>query len=1034
MAANNSTARTLTIAVLVLGMIATACSSSEAGDGAALPPPPEVRDLRPATPMTPDDGLLRVTVTVPDVGDDSPHTEGGNSDDSTGAAGAGSAEGTTAFGDPERIPSGSTLVVRDNVMGYLGADGTFVPLAAPDDTVASNSNVAPELDKVEYLSSLPGVVTVREITSSTFALSATSTEALEASGIEFAEDISLTFSSDPYQPYQWALDNDGSSLSGVDASQTPSQSPDADVDGLEAREGATGRGVVVAVLDSGVDFSHPDLTHAQWRNPNEDCAGIPNGIDDDGNGFVDDCEGWDFGDEDAITFDGDNDEHGTHVAGIIAAKPGNSVGIAGLAPDAEIMDLKVSDASGMISMSSIARAIRYATDNGADIINLSLGTLPGESLESVAVLRDAVDYADSNQVLLVAAAGNNGVSLDSTPVYPASFDTPNLLVVAATTPADQLASFSNTGSDVDLFAPGDLILSTIPGAEVVFMSGTSQAAPIAAATAALLLERNGSFKPSKVIHTLVSSGDRVDDLNGFGDNPVRLNSARTLGIEVDLLGADDSVTIRGLAADDAGRVTATVSLPELGGQFNQKFHWETSLVALVDGDPFAVVDHPVTVHDVEGDVLISTQTDRRGAVRLADKSSRLAGWSTVLPSGEYALLVEAIPRTDSTVRLGDAFIARFVVGDPAGSATVDDDRSNPTPGGSATDTGPPGGPGESGSGDGGSAPGTDSGGPGEPGTSTDGSSGDSSAGNDAGQSGDDSAGGDDDEANTPTGDTDGPADQSPDDAEGDNSPGDSDQQDDDGTSTAGAESESGTDPESENGPGEEGERDEGAASDDGSSSVEAEDDIVEVGPDQGSEDGWSITSITPRTGPVDTENLVVIKGTFRESVGVWFGEAAGRVTYADENSLQVETPLHSVPETVDVSLRTRQGEVLRLPRAYAFVPIDSDPTVEEGNAGEQTETDGNGDSDSEPRGESTEEPLFDSGPAGTVTIDDPPPPAGDGEDGGRSNRSRNRQARADVIGEPRPLPNGLTGAPISGLDTVGGVPACNEAICRTRRV
>jgi subtilisin family serine protease len=729
-AVTKATARRLSVAVVAVAMMASSCSTSEPDLGYALPSAPEVRDVRSTAQVVPDDGLLRVTVVVPDGPDVS--SGRADSEDAVGIAGtleANDAANALSFDDLIDIPSDSTLAMRDDVLGYLGPDGTFVPLSTQENGTASDLDfgLAGEADKVAFLSALPGVVTVRTITPSTFAVSATSTEAMETLGFALAEDLFLTFSTDPYEPYQWALENDGSSLSNVGLPQAPSQSPDADVDGVEAREGATGLGVVVAVIDAGVDFSHPDLTHARWLNPNEDCSGTPNGVDDDGNGFVDDCGGWDFGDEDATPFDGRNDEHGTHVAGIIAARSGNGVGIAGIAPDAEIMDLKVSDASGMISMTSIARAIRYATDNGADVVNLSLGTLPGASLESVAVLGDAVDYANSRGVLLVAAAGNSGISLDNSPVYPASFGTPNLLVVAASTSADQRASFSNTGSDVDLFAPGDLILSTIPGGEVVFMSGTSQAAPIAAATAALLLERNSGFDPSTVIDQLVRSSDQLDSLRGLAANPVRLNSARAVGIEGDLLGSDDPVTIRGLAADDAGRVSASVSMPNLSGQFNEPFHWEVSLLTLVDGDPFAVVDHPVTVHDVEGDELRSTQTDRRGAVLLADEASRLAEWSTVLPTGSYALLVEAVPWTDATARLGDAFLVRFDVGDPAGSSNDDDGASGQNPGSPETDAPDPAGdPGLGTVVD--SGPVSDNGSPVEPGTTDGGSVDDGSSG------------------------------------------------------------------------------------------------------------------------------------------------------------------------------------------------------------------------------------------------------------------------------------------------------------------
>lgn len=1027
MAAGKATTRRLRFAVVAVGLIGSACSTSVSNAGTALPPAPEVRDVRTTTTaVLPDDGLLRLTVTIPDADHQTSYGEdNANTANIAGTLEADGGEDPLLFDDLIDVPPDSTLTMRGNVLGYLGRDGTFVPLSTREEEAASGLDLAlaSQGELVSYLRELSGVVTVQAITSSTFAVSATSTDALDALGLGVAEDAFLAFSADPYEPYQWALENDGTSLSNVGLAQPPSQSPDADVDGLEARGGATGRGVVVAVVDAGVDFSHPDLTHARWTNPNEDCSGASNGVDDDNNGFVDDCGGWDFGDEDATPFDGRNDEHGTHVAGIIAAKADNGVGIAGIAPDVEIMDLKVNDLSGAISTSSIARAIRYATDNGADVVNLSLGTLPGATLESVAVLGDAVQYANTNGVLLVAAAGNSGISLDNSAVYPASFGTPNLLVVGASTSADRRAPFSNTGSDVDLFAPGDLILSTIPGGDVVFMSGTSQASPIVAATAALLLEESSDLSPSAVIDQIVRSADQLDSLRGLAANPVRLNSARIVGIEADFPGPNDSVTIRGLGANDDGQVSASVSIGELGGQFNQPFHWEASLLTLVDGDPFAVVDHPVTVRDVDGDELRSSQTDRRGAVLLAADSSTEAEWSTVLPPGSYAFLVEAVPKTDATARLGDAFVARFDVGDPA-------DESNDTTAGSSSDSGPnqPSSGSDSSGENNGLGPVVDSGpasdgvspGSGAPG---DGSSNENSAGGGGvegpGESDDASSG--DGDSNLSTGGSDSPEDVSP---------------DKDGTGEELSNADQSTDLESTDGGPDSGSNpgsvvepsNDGASSsdEDGTANDEGENDdreIVELGPDQGAKDGWSITSITPRTGQVDTKNLVTIDGDFPELAMVWFGEAAGEVIFGSENSLLVQTPLHALAETVDVSLQTRSGEVLRLPNAYSFVPLGSDPAIEES----ESTTNAGGDESS------SDEPTFDDEPVDQVDVNNPPPTTG-GDDGKGSGKSRNRQARADVTGEPRVLPNGLTGAPLSGLKTIGGVPACNEELCRTRRV
>ncbi len=164
------------------------------------------------------------------------------------------------------------------------------------------------------------------------------------------------------------------------------------------------------------------------------------------------------------------------------------------------MDLKVSDRIGAITSSAIAHAIRYAADN---VVNLSLGSQPGDPPSPE--VTDAVAYAGSQGVLLVAAAGNNGVSLAGAPVYPASLNADDMLVVGATDPADQRTSFSNYGSALDIFAPGPYILSTVPGGKLDFQSGTSQASPaVAAAAAALAMEALGSTDPTFVIDRLTA--------------------------------------------------------------------------------------------------------------------------------------------------------------------------------------------------------------------------------------------------------------------------------------------------------------------------------------------------------------------------------------------------------------------------------------------------------------------------------------------------------------------------------------------------
>jgi subtilisin family serine protease len=267
----------------------------------------------------------------------------------------------------------------------------------------------------------------------------------------------------------------------------------------------TGAQTTVAVLDTGIDAGHPDLRGALWTNPGE-IAG--NRIDDDRNGWVDDVHGFDF-----VRGDGDPDDeegHGTHVAGLIAAAQ-DDTGITGLAPGARIMAIKVLDAQRNGSTSAVADGIRYALAHGADAINVSVnGDVAGRSLT------EAVAAADAAGVPVVASAGNDGRDLDVRPSYPAAFDMPTVLAVAGGTSAGLLASFSNFGArTVDLAAPAEEILSTARGGGYETRSGTSMAAPWAAATLALLHGARADLSGAQLVATLRASARRSGGLSGL---------------------------------------------------------------------------------------------------------------------------------------------------------------------------------------------------------------------------------------------------------------------------------------------------------------------------------------------------------------------------------------------------------------------------------------------------------------------------------------------------------------------------------------
>lgn len=274
--------------------------------------------------------------------------------------------------------------------------------------------------------------------------------------------------------------------------------------GWEAETAVGGDAVLVAVIDSGLDLTHTDIVQQVWVNAAEENGTA--GIDDDGNGYIDDISGWDFVDAPGLPGTGDfldrdadpTDEsgHGTHVTGIIAASVGNGFGIAGIAPGVRIMPLRAGfnvSGSGHLQDDDIAAAIVYAADNGARIINMSFGDPHPSQL-----LRDAVRYATDAGCVCVAAAGNEG---SNEVFYPARLD--ETIAVAASDAAGRILSFSNRGFSIDLAAPGLRIASLEPGGFGV-RSGTSMAAAHVSGVAALILARNPHFTPSRVRSSLAN--------------------------------------------------------------------------------------------------------------------------------------------------------------------------------------------------------------------------------------------------------------------------------------------------------------------------------------------------------------------------------------------------------------------------------------------------------------------------------------------------------------------------------------------------
>ncbi len=321
---------------------------------------------------------------------------------------------------------------------------------------------------------------------------------------------------DDYGEYLWGLQNTGLAGGVVGA----------DVSAFDAWERATGEGVVVAVMDTGVDSNHPDLFDNMWRNPGE-VAG--NGIDDDGNGYVDDVHGYDFVDRDGVAED--NWGHGTHVAGIAAAVGNDGYGVPGLAYQAQVMALKFLDVDGGGYASQGAAAIRYAVDQGADVINMSFGG-PGYSY----AMRDAIEYAHEHGVMVSAAAGNESSDNDSRPSYPASYELENVISVAATDRRDRLSSFSNYGDSVALAAPGSDIVSTWPGEDWKYLSGTSMAAPFVAGAIALLRELAPQHSVSDLRRALLETVQELPENPDMVASGGRLDTAASLSWLAEELG------------------------------------------------------------------------------------------------------------------------------------------------------------------------------------------------------------------------------------------------------------------------------------------------------------------------------------------------------------------------------------------------------------------------------------------------------------------------------------------------------------------
>lgn len=279
--------------------------------------------------------------------------------------------------------------------------------------------------------------------------------------------------------------------------------------------------VTVAVVDTGIEYTHPDLAANIATNPGEVPA---NGVDDDQNGFVDDVYGYDFINNDANPMD--DHFHGTHCAGTIGAVGNNGTGVAGVAWDVKLMPVKVLSGTGSGSIASVVAGINYAVNRGVKIVSMSLGTSSYSQ-----TMENAIDNARQHGVLIVAAAGNSGQNSDMYPLYPAASSLDNVISVAASSQSDTLASFSNYGAvSVDLAAPGVNILSTTLSAGYGYASGTSMATPHVAGMAAILKSVNPALAYSEIKAALIQGVDLLPAFSGKTVSGGRANLYRTLAL------------------------------------------------------------------------------------------------------------------------------------------------------------------------------------------------------------------------------------------------------------------------------------------------------------------------------------------------------------------------------------------------------------------------------------------------------------------------------------------------------------------------
>ncbi|MBL8763728.1 MAG: S8 family serine peptidase [Phycisphaerae bacterium] len=385
---------------------------------------------------------------------------------------------------------------------------------------------------------------------------------------------------DPSYGSLWGMNNTGNQNADIDAPQ-----------GWDVSTG--GANFVVADIDTGLDYTHPDLSANAWTNPGE-IAG--NGIDDDGNGLIDDIRGWDYVNNDNNPMD--DHSHGTHTAGTIGARGNNGVGVVGVNWQCKIVGLKFLGSNGSGSISAALSCLQYAANKQIKVSNNSWGG--GGYSQS---FYDALVSSQSVGHIFCAAAGNNGSNNDSTAFYPSNYDVPNLIAVAAISSNGARAGFSNYGlNTVDLGAPGDGILSTVPGSSYSSYSGTSMATPHVAGAVAWTYALNpgwtwqqvrdrvlGAVRPSSSLYGLTNTGGLLN-LASIALGPTTTISTPTNGAAI-LEGVATTFTASANDPQNGDVSSSIIWTSSINGQFGTG--------ASISSSSLSVGDHTITARAVD---------------------------------------------------------------------------------------------------------------------------------------------------------------------------------------------------------------------------------------------------------------------------------------------------------------------------------------------------------------------------------------------------------------------------------------------------